>query len=132
MPRLKRTPIAWLAAGLAGLFLLAACTPATEEVEVVTTAAVQTTASVDRPTGTPVPTPEREYDIITLLPPDAILAINDPQFYDVIGADLEYDPDELVLGVELDGDARAYPIGVLAQREIINDTVGGQPIAVTY
>jgi hypothetical protein len=75
---------------------------------------------------------EGEYEIVTLLPPDAIRAIDDPTFYDVLGADLEYDPAEMVLGVDLNGEARAYPIGLLAQHEIVNDSVGGHPIAVTY
>ena len=33
---------------------------------------------------------------------------------------------------EEDGEARAYPLRVLILREIVNDTVGGQPVAVTY
>jgi hypothetical protein len=69
---------------------------------------------------------------VTLLPPDAIPAIDNPEFYDVLGADLEYGPGEMVLGVELNGEARAYSIELLAQHEIDNDTIGGQPIAVTY
>jgi len=43
-------------------------------------------------------------------------------------------PLELVLGLELNGSARAYPINMLTgpQREIINDTLGGIPIAATW
>lgn len=42
--------------------------------------------------------------------------------------------DELVLGVVVDGEARAYPINTLtgAQREIINDELGGRSIAATW
>jgi hypothetical protein len=41
---------------------------------------------------------------------------------------------ELVLGVEIDGKSRAYPINMLTgpRREIINDTLGGRPIAATW
>jgi len=41
---------------------------------------------------------------------------------------------ELVLGLELNGEARAYPINMLTgpSREIINDTLGGIPIAATW
>ena len=41
---------------------------------------------------------------------------------------------ELVLGVVVQGDARAYPINMLVgpQREIINDTLGGTAIAATW
>jgi hypothetical protein len=66
------------------------------------------------------------------LPRDAIPAIDDPQFYGVEEADEEYGPEELVLGVEVDGEARAYSISLLSSREIVNDTVAGQPIAVTW
>ncbi len=37
-----------------------------------------------------------------------------------------------VIGVEINGEARAYPLLVLNCHEIVNDTLGGQPIAVTY
>ena len=42
--------------------------------------------------------------------------------------------DELVLGVEINGKSRAYPINMLTQptREIINDTLGGKKIATTW
>jgi len=41
---------------------------------------------------------------------------------------------ELVLGLTLNGDSRAYPINMLTgpSREIINDTLGGIPIAATW
>jgi len=75
---------------------------------------------------------EPEYDIVTLLPKDAIRSIDSPQFYNVTEADAEYEPDEVVMGVEFNGDARAYPVGLLSSHEIVNDTVGGRPIAVTW
>lgn len=42
--------------------------------------------------------------------------------------------DELVIGVELDGQARAYPINMLTgpSREIMNDELAGTAIAVTW
>jgi hypothetical protein len=136
MSETTKRRIRWLAVGLAGLFLLGACTAETPE----GTASTQETGEKlvgEPPTATPAAsdpdaTPEEEYRIVTLLAPDAIQSIDDPQFYSVSDADQEYDPDELVMGVEFDGDARAYPIGLLARREIVNDTVGGQPLAVTY
>ena len=41
---------------------------------------------------------------------------------------------ELVLGVEIDGKARAYPINMLTgpSREIINDSIAGHAIAATW
>lgn len=37
-----------------------------------------------------------------------------------------------VIGVVIDGEARAYPLLVMNNHEICNDTLGGVPIAVTY
>jgi hypothetical protein len=43
-------------------------------------------------------------------------------------------PEELVLGVVMDGEARAYPINMLTgpRREIINDRLGDRDIAATW
>ena len=73
-----------------------------------------------------------EYEIITLLPRDAIPAIDDPVFQSAEEADAEYDPDDLVIGVSYNGDSRAYSVGLLSSHEIVNDTVGGRKIAVTW
>jgi hypothetical protein len=75
---------------------------------------------------------EPEFDIITLLPKDAIPSIDRPRFYSIQEADAEYEPNEVVMGVEFNGDARAYPVGLLSSHEIVNDMVGGRPIAVTW
>jgi len=40
--------------------------------------------------------------------------------------------DDRVIGVEIAGDARAYPIRLMRWHEVVNDIVGGVPIAVTY
>jgi len=42
------------------------------------------------------------------------------------------DPDDMVLAVLLDGHARAYPIRTMGYHHIVNDTVEGVPIVVTY
>lgn len=39
---------------------------------------------------------------------------------------------ERVVGVEFDGDAKAYPFSVLAEERVVVDTVGGQAIVVFY
>ena len=41
-------------------------------------------------------------------------------------------PSDMVLGVSLNGQARAYPIGMLTRRQVVNDRLGGVPIAVFY
>ena len=42
------------------------------------------------------------------------------------------DLDDKVLAVTIAGQARAYPIRTMGYHHIVNDTVGGVPIAVTY
>jgi len=82
--------------------------------------------------NTASPSDDQELEIITLLPKDGIPAIDNPIFVSVEEADLKYEPDELVIGVNFDGDARAYSIPMLSSHEIVNDTVGGRKIAVTW
>jgi hypothetical protein len=41
-------------------------------------------------------------------------------------------PNDRILGVDLNGVERAYPIRILNYHEIVNDTLGGQPIVITY
>ena len=73
-----------------------------------------------------------DYNIVTVLPRDAIPAIDNPKFVSVEEADESYSEDELILGVEFNGDARAYSIPMLSSHEIVNDTVGGVKLAVTW
>ena len=65
-------------------------------------------------------------------PPDGIPPIETPVFLPVTG-NLDLLPgEEPVVALEIDGDARAYPVRVLIWHEIVNDTVGGVPVAITY
>ena len=64
------------------------------------------------------------------IPRDAIFPFYDPEFVSADGADL--DDGELVIGVEINGESRAYPVGPLNYREMVNDRVGGVPILVTW
>ena len=70
--------------------------------------------------------------IITVLGKDAIPAILDPQFITAAEAASEMEPSERVIGVSIDGEHRAYPLNLLSRHEIVNDTVGGKPVAVTW
>jgi hypothetical protein len=64
-------------------------------------------------------------------PPDGIPSIDEPRFLRVDDVDF-LSENEPVLAFDLDGDARAYPVQILMWHEIVNDTVGGVPVAVTY
>jgi hypothetical protein len=64
-------------------------------------------------------------------PKDGIPAIDDPIFVPVDKAK-HITAKEPVIGVVLNGQARAYPLAILMWHEIVNDTVGGVPVAVTF
>jgi hypothetical protein len=63
-------------------------------------------------------------------PKDGIPSIDDPQFESI--NETQFADDELIIGVEIDGEARAYPYAILNWHEIVNDTLAGVPIALTY
>lgn len=64
-------------------------------------------------------------------PPDGIPPIDEPRFVRP-GTVRDLEDREPVIAFELDGDARAYPLEILTWHEIVNDTVAGAPVAVTY
>lgn len=72
-------------------------------------------------------------EIVTLLPKDVIPAIREPSLLLVPAAAATgvRDSDQ-ILGVVIAGEIRAYPINFLSWHEIVNDTVGGVPVAVTW
>jgi hypothetical protein len=63
-------------------------------------------------------------------PRDGIPAIDNPQFKSI--AEVDYDPREPVIALEINGEAKAYPMSVLIWHEIANDTLGGVPVTVTF
>ena len=69
-------------------------------------------------------------DYRQLLPRDAISPIYEPTIGPPEEADL--DPRELVIGVTIGEESRAYPIRALRFREMVNDELGGVPILVTW
>jgi len=71
-------------------------------------------------------------DVVTVLPRDAIPAIVQPQFVKGGEPRAQMSKDERVLGLSLNGDHRAYPVLILSVHEIVNDVVGGVPVAVTW
>lgn len=65
-------------------------------------------------------------------PRDGIPSIDDPQFITAEEASGWLAENEPVVALALHGDARAYPLQILTWHEIVNDTVGGEPIIVTF
>jgi len=64
-------------------------------------------------------------------PKDGIPAILEPRFVPAGKTDF-LDDDDIVIGVAVNGEARAYPIKILNWHEVVNDTVSGVPIAATF
>lgn len=115
-----------LAVGLLGALLLAACAqPPVQNRSPIATEPSSTGGSGITP-------PEEQYRIVTLLPRDAIPAIDNPVFLAAEEADSEYAADERVLGVFFHGEARAYSINLLSNHEIVNDEIGDIKFAVTW
>lgn len=73
----------------------------------------------------------REIPIIQDVPRDAIPPLDSPRYETATEANWLKDND-IVLGVEFDGDARAYSIKILNWHEIVNESIGGKDIVVTY
>lgn len=94
-------------------------------------------SAVKHPTGTvlqrggPAFDPIRSDEIQSILPQDAIPALIKPNYLSASQAS-EINNQEEVIGVVINGDARAYPISTMSSHEIVDDDVGGQPIAVTW
>lgn len=73
-----------------------------------------------------------ESEIVSGGPPrDGIPALTNPDFISAAEADY-LDPDDRIMGLFIDGQAKAYPIKILNWHEIVNDSIGSQHFAVTY
>jgi hypothetical protein len=62
---------------------------------------------------------------------DGIKSVDEPEFSHIgeatwVGRDTE------VIGVELDGASRAYPVRMLEYHQVVNDEIDGTPVVVTY
>lgn len=64
--------------------------------------------------------------------PDGIPAIDQPRFVDVAAAEEWMTDAEALVVLDINGDVRAYPVQILIWHEIVNDTVGDVPVAITY
>lgn len=66
------------------------------------------------------------------VPKDGIKAIDRPDFVFGSGARQYIAPTEPVISIVAGTEARAYPLGILLWHEVVNDIVGGEPVAITY
>jgi len=63
---------------------------------------------------------------------DKLPPIYEPKIVSIEQANRFLQATSRVLGVEIEGEARAYPLLILRIHEIVNDTLGGRPIAPNY
>ena len=70
-------------------------------------------------------------EIQGVVPPDRIPALDDPAFEPA--SEVGWLPAvEPVLALDVNGDARAYPLRIMTWHELVNGTVGGVPVTVSY
>ncbi len=70
-------------------------------------------------------------EILSVIPRDRIPSIDAPTFMPVVKETTLGDR-EPVIGLTVNGEARAYPLRVMMWHEIANDKIGGVPVVVTY
>lgn len=90
------------------------------------------------------PTGDRPFDpadYVESAPVDAIAPVYNPKYVNPgevyrpkhgEPGKFELDPDELVMGVEINGEARAFPISLMRRREMVNGIIGGVPVLVSW
>ena len=74
----------------------------------------------------------RSFEVVTRVRKDGIAAIFDPKFVTADEAKARTGDNEPVIGLSINGDHRAYSVPFLSKREVVNDVVGGVPVAVTW
>ena len=65
-------------------------------------------------------------------PRDAIPAIFNPTYLTIEEASERYEPQIPLVQVRIGDDARGFPLGILIWHEIVNDTINGRPVAITF
>jgi hypothetical protein len=65
-------------------------------------------------------------------PRDGIPALFNPEYISAKQADGLLSPEERVLGLVINGVARAYPIRILSWHELVNDEIAGTPYLVSW
>ncbi|WNF36250.1 DUF3179 domain-containing protein [Bacillaceae bacterium IKA-2] len=79
-----------------------------------------------------LPIEEQEKLLLGGPPPEGIPSIDQPSFISIEAADAWIEENEPVIHVEVAGEARAYPMQIMMWHEIVNDTINGIPVTVTF
>ncbi|KXX70189.1 hypothetical protein AVL50_15100 [Flammeovirga sp. SJP92] len=72
------------------------------------------------------------YEYEKLVPREAFQSIDNPRFYNEESAQEEYSEEANVVVVAAGREFKAYPLDFLMFHQVINDRIGGMPIAITY
>ncbi len=65
-------------------------------------------------------------------PPDGIPPLDKPNFESIKDASAWLHDQSPVVALEINGEAKAYPLAILIWHEIANDVIGDTPVAVTF
>jgi len=76
------------------------------------------------------PAKEFERNSMRAAPRDAFPVLDDPKM--TTAADAKLEDDEFVIGVVVGDEAKAYSVRVMGRHELVNDSCGGDPIAVSW
>ena len=144
----RRNLLLTAGAATVGLLGVAACGPVAEETTVEPTSPPAVTPEAEA--VQPSPTPQLNFSTygwrtdfskhsvplseISSGGPgkDGIPPIDEPKFITADEAAAYLGDRKPVVAVEVNGEAKAYPIEILVWHEIVNDTIGGVPVTVTF
>ncbi|MBI2325201.1 MAG: DUF3179 domain-containing protein [Chloroflexi bacterium] len=100
-------------------------------------AAACTGARIPLPTAAPAGTADELEEISREItsggpPPDGIPPVEKPTYLSIANASKQWKDDTIVDALTIDGKPRAYPRMITVWHEIVNESAGGAPIAITY
>ena len=132
---MRRSSLVFFSLLLAACTAAASSTPSPNPLQQISPTENSTAPAMPVPGVTPHPTNIRvDDDTIHEVPPmlgfDGIRPIYDPEFVPASQAPLL--DEELVMGVVLGGEAKAYPVTVLRTREMVIDDLAGWHILVSW
>ncbi len=91
---------------------------------------VVTTASAAQRGALPEPPPDMPKDFQQIIPRGMIASVDEPEF--VTAKEAKISDEAWVLGVEIDGVAKAYSLNLLNHHEVINDKIGERAFAAVW
>lgn len=98
----------------------------------VLTIAALASACAPTPTPTPAPLPDYISELVFAVPRGSTEALLDPLVVPAAQADAQFDPSEPILVASVNGEERAYSLIQMGIHEVVNDEIGGVPVAVTW